>query len=58
MSSYQLLVVSKKRQYARERYQNKKAKNKKKEYGHEQYKDLSETEKRRLVEYRKRYYER
>ena len=55
MSSYQLLVVSKKRQYARERYQNKKEKNKKKEYGHEQYKDLSETEKQRLVKYRKRY---
>ena len=55
MSSYQLLVVSKKRQCARERYQNKKEKNKKKEYGHEQYKDLSETEKQRLVKYRKRY---
>ena len=32
-------------------------KKQKQEYGHEWYKNLSETEKQRLVEYRKRYYE-
>ena len=30
---------------------------KKREYGLEQYKNLSGTEKQRLVEYKKRYYE-
>ena len=35
----------------------KKKKNRKQVYGCEQYKNLSEFEKQRLVEYRKRYYE-
>ena len=34
-----------------------KKKNKKREYGHEQDKNISEDEKQKLVEYRKRYYE-
>ena len=45
---------------ARERYQSysKEKKNKKKaEYGHERYKNLSEHEKQKLVEYRKKCYE-
>ena len=33
----------------------KKKKNKKREYGHEQDKSISEDEKQKLVEYRKRY---
>ena len=31
-------------------------KKKKREYGYERYKNLSEAEKQRLVEYKKRYY--
>ena len=31
-------------------------KNKKQEYGRERYKNVTETEKQKLVEYRKRYY--
>ena len=34
-----------------------KKKNKKREYGHEQDKNISEDEKQKLAEYRKRYYE-